>query len=137
MNRYHLNVTHPEIAKQSAILASEYTRATERRVEIAQAMMIADIVAQARLLTKISLDECNGVKQADGFDGWSDVNQAIADQSRDIAERHVKSSIESLFTGFSWHVEFNRDPRGAAIAINIAHKNGNHVAAFYVDGGYQ
>jgi len=134
MSRYKIDLAHGEVAQQAVEFASEYTRKTSKLVQPHQSNIFVDLVAQSRTLTKIAIDECNGImrKQPSGHRKatWDEKDQQRANQSRDIAQKHVALSVNAIF-GPSALVKFHGDPRGCS--VEICHDT--HV--FRLDGGYQ
>ena len=80
-------------------------------------MVAVDLVRQARLLTELALCECNGIRHPDGV-GISAEEKAEIDASTIAAREHVRKDVAALFAD-SCVIEFNRDPRGAPIAIDV------------------
>lgn len=135
MSRYNIQPTHPEVIEQSILLAGQIGRSWRRVVQPEHARVIQDLVSQARLLTKISLDECNGImrKEPSGHRhaSWSEEDQQRADQSRTIAQKHAMRDVVTLFEAGTM-CEFQSDPRGSAIKIITP-----DGIMFLVDGGQQ
>jgi hypothetical protein len=83
---------------------------------------IAAIRSEAMRLSNLGERECNGVMQPDGFMGWTEKDQAKADNMRAGAETRAKQAFEQLFDRATLdriEIEFQGDPRGPSIIVNI------------------
>lgn len=83
---------------------------------------IAALRSEAMRLSNLGERECNGVRQPDGFMGWTDKDQAKADNQRKGAETRAKEALSQLFDRATLNrleIEFQGDPRGPSIIISI------------------
>lgn len=95
---------------------------------------IETLRSAARALHRIALDECNGVRQPDGFMGWTEANQAAADEKTAKQMARVNSALASVFTTFmsKVRVAHQGDPRGPSVAVYMADdKNGSRRLATF------
>ncbi len=96
---------------------------------------LVDLVAQARLLTKIALDECNGVPKKPGSREmeWTERHQDAADEARRIAEHQVYNDCKVIFGNDmeGAEIEFNADPRGVPVKLIFGERT------MLIDGGHQ
>lgn len=83
---------------------------------------IETLRSAARALHRVSLDECNGVRQPDGYMGWTDANQAAADEKTAKQMARVNKALNDLFPTFmrKVRVEHQGDPRGPSVAVYMA-----------------
>ena len=87
---------------------------------------------QIRALSRLNLDRCNGVRQADGFAGWSDANEQHARHRESIIMQAIAEAFATAFGSrrSSLVLEYQGDPRGPALVVNAI--NGpERIAVFY------
>lgn len=95
---------------------------------------IETLRSAARALHRIALDECNGVRQPDGFMGWTEANQAAADEKTAKQMARVNKALNDLFPTFmrKVRVAHQGDPRGPSVAVYMAEdKNGSRRLATF------
>lgn len=75
----------------------------------------------ARVLSRISEQECNGIMR-NGYATWTDEDQQRADQRRDAAEKRFSDALGALFDAETFKridIEFQGDPRGPSVLVHI------------------
>lgn len=83
-------------------------------------------------LERVNFARCNGVKQADGFMGWTDENEAQAEAIKRKAARAIRELVRDVIPDEHDDrvaIEFRGDPRGAPVLIHVDERQ--RVAAFW------
>ena len=123
-------IAHKETAIEIATFAAEVARRENKYLSPEAAKAAVELVAQARVLTTISLDECNGLRGPDGHAYWGEDEQVKADRARTEAQRVAANMAHDLF-GAGVRLSLHSDPRGPSIRLTY------DTREYCLDGGYQ